>query len=108
MNEPIWVAWIVVAVLAALSIIWLLGKGEFLIAGFNTTSKEKRQQYDVKRLCRVMGGGFSALTIIMGISTYYKFELPTTIDWLIPWGCLTTIAVMVLLANIVCRKKLDE
>lgn len=108
MNAPIWVAWVVVAVLAALSIMWLLGKGSFLIAGFNTISKEKKQQYDKKRLCRVMGCGFSVLTIIMGISTYYEFELPVSIGWIIPWGFLSTIAVTVLLVNIVGRKRLDR
>lgn len=55
MNAPIWVAWIVVAILAVLSIIFLSGKGSILIAGFNTSSEEERKRYNAKRLCR---GGF--------------------------------------------------
>ncbi|CDM70003.1 putative membrane protein [Clostridium bornimense] len=32
-----------------------LGKGSFLIAGFNTMSKEEKEKYDVKAMCKFMG-----------------------------------------------------
>ena len=31
------------------------GKGAFLIAGYNTSSKEEKAKYDEKALCRFMG-----------------------------------------------------
>ncbi|MBU5269533.1 DUF3784 domain-containing protein [Clostridium cochlearium] len=39
------IAWIVVGIFAILSITLLLGKGSFLIAGYNTSSKEEKEQY---------------------------------------------------------------
>jgi hypothetical protein len=105
MNAPIWTAWIVVAIMAALSVILLLGKGSFLIAGYNTASKETKQRYDAKKLCRVVGGGLSVLTVILGISAFYEFELPSAIGWIMPWGFLGTVAVMAILANTICRAK---
>ena len=55
----LWLSWVVVVILAVMSIVLLAGKGSFLIAGFNTASKEVKQKYDVKRLCRVVGGGYN-------------------------------------------------
>ena len=105
MNAPIWVAWIVVAILAVLSIIFLSGKGSILIAGFNTSSEEERKRYNAKRLCRIMGGGFSIITIIVGISVFYNFELPSAICWIMSWGILGTLAIMAILANTIGRLK---
>ena len=105
MNVPIWVAWVVVGILAVLSVMLLMGKGSIFIAGYNTSSREEKRWYDEKKLCRVMGGGFSILTIILGISTFYEFELPSVIDWIFPWGLLGTIMVIVVLANTICWKK---
>lgn len=38
-----------------LGIILSMGKGIFLIAGFNTMPKEQQQKYDVISLCKFMG-----------------------------------------------------
>ncbi|GAA0125633.1 DUF3784 domain-containing protein [Clostridium sp. CTA-19] len=38
-----------------LGIILSMGKGTFLIAGFNTMPKEQQQNYDVISLCKFMG-----------------------------------------------------
>lgn len=106
MNGPIWLGWIVVAILAALSVVLLRGKGRFLIAGYNTSGREEKEKYDEKRLCRVMGGGLSIITIMMGISLFYEFEYPIEIlDLMIPYGLLAVIALMIILGNTVCRKK---
>ena len=105
MNVPIWVAWIVVAVFSAISIILLIGKGSFLIAGYNMLSKEEKQRYNIRRLCRVMGGGTGVISVILGIASYYRFEMPVAISWIIPWGLLGTIAVMLILVNTICGRK---
>ncbi|MDU1443032.1 MAG: DUF3784 domain-containing protein [Clostridium cochlearium] len=57
------IAWIVVGIFAILSITLLLGKGSFLIAGYNTSSKEEKEQYNEKKLCRAMGVMLLSLTI---------------------------------------------
>ena len=47
---------IVALVCAVLGILILLGKGDNLIAGYNTASKEEREQIDIKRLRMLVGG----------------------------------------------------
>jgi putative Mn2+ efflux pump MntP len=37
------------------SIFLLAGRGSFLIAGFNTMSKEEKEKYDKEALCKFMG-----------------------------------------------------
>ena len=38
-----------------LGIVFIRGKGAFLIAGYNTSSKAKKGKYNEKALCRFMG-----------------------------------------------------
>lgn len=45
----------VVALLVVMSIVLLSGRGSFLIAGYNTAGKAKRESYDEKKLCRLAG-----------------------------------------------------
>ena len=52
---------IVALVCAGLGIWILIGKGDNLIAGYNTASKEEREQYDIKRLRGLIGGLMVAL-----------------------------------------------
>ena len=47
------------------AIFLLMGKGSFLIAGYNTASKSEKERYDEKKLCRVMGTGL--MLIALGI-----------------------------------------
>lgn len=39
-----------------LGIVFMCGKGSFLIAGYNTASPKEKSQYDEKALCQAMGG----------------------------------------------------
>lgn len=54
----------VAAVLLIFGIIVLIGKGDFLIAGFNTASEEEKDKYDRKKL-RLLVGGLCILAAIM-------------------------------------------
>jgi uncharacterized BrkB/YihY/UPF0761 family membrane protein len=105
MNGPIWLGWVVVLLLAVISIVVFTGKGNFLIAGFNTASKEEREKYNVKRLCRIVGGGFSLLTILLAVFMYFEGELPKNLQWIFPGGYLVIIALILILSNTVCKKK---
>ena len=46
---------IIVSLLIVLGITFFCGKGAFLIAGYNTSSKEEKSRIDEKLLCRFMG-----------------------------------------------------
>lgn len=43
MNCPVWVAWLMDLLCAVISLMLLIGKGSFLIAGYNTSTQEKKQ-----------------------------------------------------------------
>lgn len=45
----------VIVIFVFLGIMLSLGKFSFLIAGFNTLTKEEKEKYDVKSLCKFMG-----------------------------------------------------
>ncbi|NJD03428.1 MAG: DUF3784 domain-containing protein [Ruminiclostridium sp.] len=105
MNEPIWIGWVVIVLLAVISIVLLLGKGSFLIAGFNAASDKEKSKYNVKRLCHIVGGGTSLITIMLVVSLLYNGKLPIYLKWIMPWGYLMAIVVMLVLTNTICKKK---
>jgi len=64
---------IVAAALAVLGIIILIGKGDALIAGYNTASPEEKAAYNIKRLRLLVGG------LLIGIAlVYLLFHLKAT------------------------------
>lgn len=56
---------IVGATLVILGILILIGKGDNLIAGYNTASKEERAKYNIKRLRGLIGGLLLVLAPMM-------------------------------------------
>ena len=46
---------VMIMVFVILGVIFLNGKGAFLIAGYNTASKAEKQKTDEKKLCSFMG-----------------------------------------------------
>jgi preprotein translocase subunit SecG len=46
---------VVVVIFVILGIVFLNGKGSFLIAGYNTASKAKKEKIDEKKLCNYTG-----------------------------------------------------
>lgn len=53
MPTPVLV--LLLLLLIPLAIMFLMGKGASLIAGYNTMSQDKQHQYDEKKLCQGMG-----------------------------------------------------
>lgn len=47
---------LVAALLLVMGIVILLGKGDNLIAGYNTASEQEKAKYDIKRLRGLLGG----------------------------------------------------
>lgn len=46
---------IIIAIFILIGTMFSFGKWSFLIAGFNTMSKEEKENYDVLALCKFMG-----------------------------------------------------
>ena len=94
---------IVLAVLLLImGIIILIGKGDNLIAGYNTSSKEERSQYNVKRLRGLIGGFLLILAPLMvlllgeeSLASGFSFSALT----------LVLCIVVVILANTWAKKK---
>ncbi len=76
---PLIIMGILSAGLIAIGIALLTGRGSWMLAGFNTMTKEEKKQYDKKALCKFMGkiilpiGILIPLPVLSGV-----FE----IDWL--------------------------
>lgn len=104
-NGPDWVFYIVLALLAAMSLLLLLGKGSWLIAGYNTASEKDRQKYDEKRLCRVIGGGLAAETIALFVMATFEEAFPASFTWVFTTFTFLDCAVMVFLSNAICKRK---
>lgn len=82
------------ALFLALGILILIGKGDWLIAGYNLASKKEKEKVNIKRLRMVAG-----ITILLLIPAIYIGSIFNT--WLIIPICLVTIV----LANTWCMKK---
>lgn len=56
---------ILAAIMLIMGIVILVGKGDYLIAGYNTASKKEREQYNVKRLRGLIGGFLLIMAPVM-------------------------------------------
>ena len=56
---------VIILLLIVLSVILLMGKGAWLIAGYNTLSSEKKAQYDSAALCRFIGKYLLSIALFM-------------------------------------------
>lgn len=93
---------IVAAILLIMGIIILIGKGDNLIAGYNTASKEERSQYNIKRLRGLIGGILVGLAPMM-LLLLGKESLAATLSFVVLTFVLCII--MVLLANTWAKKR---
>lgn len=95
------IMWIVTGIFAVLSILFLMGKGGFLIAGYNTASESEKARYDEKRLCRVMGIGMSVITISLVIAALHD----RIGGLVIIGGVFIAMAIIIIGTNLYCINK---
>ena len=93
---------IVALVCAVMGILILLGKGDNLIAGYNTASKEEREQIDIKRL-RGLVGGLLIVLAPMIVLLLGKESMETS--WSFVGIVFVLCIVVVILANTWAKKK---
>jgi hypothetical protein len=48
------IAYALIIIFIICGIFLLFGKGSWLIAGYNTSSKEEKEKFDEKKLCRII------------------------------------------------------
>ena len=99
------ILWPVVGIFAILSIVLLTGHGAGLIAGYNTSSREEKDRYDEKKLCRVIGSGMLFITALLAVMAAWENALPEYFHWVFTGLIVAASIVMIVLANTICRKK---
>ena len=58
---------VIMLLLIAMSIVLLMGKGAWLIAGYNTLDKEEKEQYDSVALCKFFGKYLLSVALLMPV-----------------------------------------
>lgn len=71
----------IVALFLVLGIVFLKGKGAFLIAGYNTASPEEKARIDEKKLCRYMGRMMLALAACWLVLTSSEIFQTMVLFW---------------------------
>lgn len=95
------ILWILMIVFGILAVVFFMGKGSFLIAGYNAASKEEKAQYDEKKLSHVMAIAMTVITILLLFSALNE----NLAFWLLPIGILLTIIVLIIVTNTLCKKE---
>ena len=99
-----WIVWIVFVIFAVLSIILLSGHGSWFISGYNTASKEEKEKYNEKKLCRTMGIGMSIIAILLLTMGLFENILPAFFVYIASGIILVDVVVIIILSNTLCRK----
>ena len=99
-----WIVWIVFGLCAVLSIVLLSGHGSWFISGYNTASKEEKEKYDEKKLCRTMGLGMSIIAILLLTMGLLENILPAFFVYIASGIILVDVVVIIILGNTICRK----
>ena len=94
---------IIALVSALMSIVIAIGKGDWLIAGYNTSSKEEKEKVNIKRL-RFLTSIFLLLVSAFVILLPYTAQEKTFLYLLIA-GFWCALVVFLILANTWCKKK---
>ena len=92
---------IVAAIFVIMGVVILIGKGDNLIAGYNTASQKERAQYNIKRLRGLIGG------LLIMLAPMLFLLLGETIATTGSFFALTVILciIVVILANTWAKKK---
>lgn len=104
MNGPDWIMYVVAAVFALMTILFLFGRGSWLIAGYNTMSAEEKSKYNEKKMCRGMGVGFGFLTVLVFVSVLFANVLPAYFAYIMLALIIFDVVVMIVWGNLACKK----
>ena len=86
----------------------LMGKGSFLIAGYNAASEKEKRKYNEKKLCRTVGVYMALITVLVLVAEILGENIP---DWymaLVMGGVFIGLIPTLLYANLGCRIKPGE
>lgn len=88
-----------------LSVVILSGKGDNLIAGYNTASEEERREVNIKRLRIVVAGICALIPILIGLPFFIGKEGDASLQLFTVFCTILTTIIGLVLANTWCKKK---
>ena len=104
-HGPKWILWAALLVLAIISIVLISGHGSWLVSGYNTAPKKKKEKYDAEKLCRVTGSGLGVIVVLIFIMGVFENVLSANFVY-IAVGIIFADAVGIVVAcNTICKKK---
>jgi len=103
-TGPDWIVWIVFAIFVILGVILLSGHGANLISGYNTATKEEKEKYDEKKLCRVIGGGLMAIAVVFPVAILGENVFLEWVVYAIGGYIIVDCIILIILANTICKK----
>ena len=80
---------VMAVVFLIMSVFLLMGKGSWLIAGYNTASQKERDKYDEKKLCRATGLVCLLCALLMCALAWLGYRVETGImteEQMLPYG----------------------
>lgn len=97
--------WWITGLFLILTIVFLAGKGSFLIAGYNTASKKDKERYDEKKLCRLMGICMGIVTLALAVGSWLGEDVPGWMQYGFVILVLADVLAIFILSNTVCVRK---
>ena len=94
---------VLVILLFSISVLFFMGKGSFLIAGYNTASKAEKAKYDEKKVCR-----FTGMTILMCALGLLASTLNENLVWVEFSLYIVGIVIGIVGTNFFSKKKVDD
>ena len=93
---------VIAAIIAILGTIILIGKGDNLIAGYNTATEQERKKYHIKRIRGLIGGLLVAVALL-----YFWLMREHSLSAIVAFAALSTVLaiVAITLANTWAKKK---
>lgn len=91
-----------------------VGKGSWMIAGYNTSTQEEKDKYDEKKLCRGMGVLLFVISLALSVMTYFTYQVhigkqdenslvPVAYGFVVV--LIVSIVVSMIYSNVFCKKK---
>lgn len=102
------ILWIVIVLFAIMGIALISGKGSWLVAGYNTMSKEEKANCDIKKISRAVGIFLLVVDMLMVIlSVITQYAIKNNVDYIIDnvvWGFSFVVIVGCIILVIIIQK----
>ena len=99
------VAIVLIVIMFTLGIVILSGKGDNLIAGYNTASDEERREVNIKRLRIVVAGICILSPVVISLSVFIGKEGDTSLHLFTAFCVILMTIIGLVLANTWCKRK---